>query len=217
MNTEPARHDVGEVRREQRDVLAPLAQRRHVHREHREPVKEIRAKPAALHLAREVAVGRGDHAHVDAVHAIAADALDLALLQRAQQLRLQLQRQLADLVEEQRAAVGDLELAGPIALRAGERARHVPEQLALGDADRQRGAVDVDERLVGARARRRGSGAPPAPCRRRSRPVISTDRFDVATSAISARSRSTASLVPRIAPPPCCAALRCSSRATRPR
>ena len=41
----------------------------------------------------------------------AADRIDLALLDRAQQLHLRVQRQLADLVEEQRAAMGLHELA----------------------------------------------------------------------------------------------------------
>ena len=49
----------------------------------------------------------------------AADALELALLQHAQQLRLRLERQLADLVEEQRAAVGELE--APAALLRARR------------------------------------------------------------------------------------------------
>ena len=40
----------------------------------------------------------------------AADALDLALLDRAQQLGLQIEPQVADLVEEQRAARRELEL-----------------------------------------------------------------------------------------------------------
>ena len=40
---------------------------------------------------------------------VLADAADLARLERAQELRLQLERQLADLVEEHRAAVGGLE------------------------------------------------------------------------------------------------------------
>ena len=40
----------------------------------------------------------------------AADALDLAFLDGAQQLRLQLVAQVADLVEEQRAPGGQLEL-----------------------------------------------------------------------------------------------------------
>ena len=41
----------------------------------------------------------------------AADALDLALLHRPQQLALQVEPQVADLVEEQRAARRQLELA----------------------------------------------------------------------------------------------------------
>ena len=41
----------------------------------------------------------------------AADARELALLEHAQELGLHRQRQLADLVEEQRAAVGGLEQA----------------------------------------------------------------------------------------------------------
>ena len=40
---------------------------------------------------------------------VLADALDLAFLEDAQQLRLQVERQLADLVQEEGAAVGQLE------------------------------------------------------------------------------------------------------------
>ena len=57
--------------------------------------------------------------------------VDLALLQRAQQLGLQLERQLADLVEEQRAAVRELEAARAALQRAGEGAALVAEELAL--------------------------------------------------------------------------------------
>ena len=42
---------------------------------------------------------------------IAAHALELPLLQHAQQLHLHVRRQVADLVEEDRAAVGELETA----------------------------------------------------------------------------------------------------------
>ena len=58
----------------------------------------------------------------------AADRLDLALLDRAQQLHLRGQRQFADLVEEQRAAGGLDELAGVLLGRAGEGALLVAEQ-----------------------------------------------------------------------------------------
>ena len=70
-------------------------------------------------------------AHVDADRLVAADALELLLLQRAQELRLRLERHVADLVEEERAAVGGLELALAARDRAGERAALVAEELAL--------------------------------------------------------------------------------------
>jgi hypothetical protein len=63
----------------------------------------------------EVAVGGRDDAHVDLHGLVAADALELALLQHAQQLHLDGRGDLADLVEEERAAVGLLE--APLAPR----------------------------------------------------------------------------------------------------
>ena len=94
------------------------------------------------------------------------DALDLAALERAQQLGLQVQRQLADLVEEERAAVRLLEGA-PCARRdrAGERALLVAEQLALDELLGDGRAVDRDEGLLRARRRARGRRGRQAPCR----------------------------------------------------
>ena len=57
-------------------------------------------------------------AELAALPAVAAEPLVLALLHHAQQLRLQRQAQLADLVEEQRAAVRQRERA---VARAGSR------------------------------------------------------------------------------------------------
>ena len=72
----------------------------------------------------------------------------------AKQLRLQRRLQVADFVQEQRAAVGQLEAPGPRVGRAGERALLVAEQLALDQCGRQRGTVDGDERLSAPRASR---------------------------------------------------------------
>ena len=94
---------------------------------------------------RAARVGRGDQADVDPDRLGAADAHELALLEHAQQLDLHLERQLADLVEEQRAAVGQLELADLARVRAGERPPLVAEQLGLQDLGRDRGAVDGQE------------------------------------------------------------------------
>ena len=72
---------------------------------------EILAEPALGHLGAELAVGRRDQAHVGVQRHRAADPLELAGLEHAQDLGLDRRRQLADLVEEQRAAVGQLEAA----------------------------------------------------------------------------------------------------------
>ena len=89
-----------EVLDQRRDVLAPLAQRRNVDRDHVEPVEEILLEPAVGDHLPEVAVGRGDDPHVDLLGALGAERLELALLQHAQQLRLQRRAHRADLVEE---------------------------------------------------------------------------------------------------------------------
>jgi hypothetical protein len=53
---------------------------------------------------------------------VGADPADLAPLEHAEELRLELERELADLVEEDRPAVGDLEHAGARLDRAREGA-----------------------------------------------------------------------------------------------
>ena len=62
---------------------------------------------------------------------VAAEPLDRALLEHAQQLRLHRQRDALDLVEEERAAVRELDLADALVDRAGEGAALVAEELAL--------------------------------------------------------------------------------------
>ena len=60
--------------------------------------------------------------------------------------------EIAHLVEEQRAAVGDLDQAELALARVGERAALVAEQLALDQRLGDRRRVELDER-PGARAR----------------------------------------------------------------
>ena len=80
-------------------------------REHVQPVVEVAAELLVGDHRDEVAVRRRHQPDVDANRPGAAEALELLLLQHAQQLGLQLQRNVADLVEEQRAAVRQLEAA----------------------------------------------------------------------------------------------------------
>src|SRR5262249_46483899 len=79
--------------------------------------------------------------------------LEVPCLQDAQQLHLHVERDVADLVEEERPAVGQLETPGPVAYGPREGALHVSEKLALQERRRQGRAVDAHERLAGPRAR----------------------------------------------------------------
>ena len=91
--------------------LRAIAQRRNDDRKDREAVVEILAERLRLDHRRQIAMRGRDDADVDAHRPLAADAHDLAVLDDAQQPHLRGQRQLADLVEEQRAAVGLFEPA----------------------------------------------------------------------------------------------------------
>ena len=74
------------------------------------------------------------------------------LLERPEKLALEGQRELADLIQEQRPPVGQLDQARFRLDRAREGALLVTEQLALQKLFGQRGAVDGHERLGGALA-----------------------------------------------------------------
>src|SRR5262249_15397490 len=66
--------------------------------------------------------------------------------------RLELRRELAHLVEEERPAGGRLEPAGLVLPGPGEGAAHVPEELALEQVFGERRARDRDEGAVAPRA-----------------------------------------------------------------
>jgi hypothetical protein len=137
-----------------RDVTDALAQGRGKDREDFEAVVEIAAEFLVGDHFGEVAIGGGDQAHVHRNGTIAAEALDLALLQGAQQLGLQVERQLADFVEEKRAFVRQFDAADLAGNGAGERALLVAEQFAFQQAGRDGGAVQLDEGVFAARLRR---------------------------------------------------------------
>src|SRR5438067_3615923 len=118
-----------------------------------EPVAEILAKASCRDLARQVTRGgrHQPHLHLRRLHA--PDALELALLDGAQELDLHLQRDLADLVEEERPAVRELEASRLRLHGAGEGPLLEPEQLGLDELARNGSTVDLDERPVAARGR----------------------------------------------------------------
>ncbi len=97
-------------------------------------------------------MGGAEDADVDRTSLRLADAADLALLQHAKELRLERERHLSDLVEEERPAVRFAEEAGRRRDRSGERAANVFEELGLEQLRREGCDVDRDERRRPPRA-----------------------------------------------------------------
>jgi hypothetical protein len=134
-----------EVARQVEDVVAALAQRRHLDLDDAQAEEEVGAERAfsltiwssgrwvALTM-RTLTAGRAGRR--------AAEAL---VLQQLQQLDLGGRVGLADLVEEQRAAFCGLHQAGLALAGIGEGALLVAEQLGLDQLRRQRAAVQLDE------------------------------------------------------------------------
>ena len=141
-----------EMLEQQRDVFPSLAQRRDFQGHHIEAVVEILAERAARGGLAQVDLAGGDDADVEVDGTVRADALEGALLQHAQQPYLCGQGHGFDLVEEQGAALGILELADARGLGPGKGAFLVAEELAFDEMFRDRAAVDGDEVAVVATA-----------------------------------------------------------------
>src|SRR5205823_5341361 len=100
----------------------------------------------------QVAVGGGDDADVDLGHRFGAERLNFAIFDGAQDFGLDLERHLADFIEEEGAAVSLDEFAIVIASGAGESAFGVAEEFAFDEGIGNGGAVHLHERAAAARA-----------------------------------------------------------------
>ena len=143
---------VREVMRELLDLhRASRAERRDLDLHDADSIVEVLAKLPLCDEALEILMGRADDADVGAERLPPTDALERALLQEAKELALYVVRQISDLVEEQRAALRHLDLAGHATISARERPALVTEQLAFHELHGQRRAIDRDERARLAR------------------------------------------------------------------
>ena len=98
-------------------------------------------------------MGRGEDSDVDRQLGDRADRADAPLFEDAQQARLEGGRHLADLVEQERAAVGGTKEAGAGLLGTGIGAPFDAEELRLEEGSGQGRAVEGDERTAGSPAR----------------------------------------------------------------
>jgi hypothetical protein len=138
------------VIRQEDDVASPLAQRRQAEREHGETVIEVLAEVVLADGRQKIAVRRADDPDVGGLAVRAAETPDRTLLDDLQQLGLETLRKQADLVEEDRSAMGGLKEAGLGAPGIGEGAALESEQLGFEERFGDCGTVHVDERLARA-------------------------------------------------------------------
>ena len=122
-----------------------------MNRQHMQAVKQVFTKTPVTHHLQQIARGGGHHAHVKTHNLVRAQWLNLALLQGPQQLGLQAQRHVADFVQKQGAAIGQLELArARLALGAGVGAGGNAKKLSLQQGSGNGSNVDGDKRCRGA-------------------------------------------------------------------
>src|SRR2546423_15661804 len=119
------------MRGKKRDVLATLAERRQTNLDGVDAKQQILSEASRFHFSMDIGIRRRDDADIGTTGAGRPHALELAGLEDAQQLRLLRQRQVADLVEKQRAALRQLEPAHTVRFRIRECAPHMAEELAL--------------------------------------------------------------------------------------
>ena len=139
-----------EVRGQNRDVFAAVAQGGQAEFDGVEAEEQILAEFALGHVFGDVGIGGREDAHIHAAGLGRSHALELAGLERAQEFGLQSLRDVGDFVQEEGAAVGHFEAAHAVALGVGEGALDVAEQLAFEDALGQTAGIHGDERAGGA-------------------------------------------------------------------
>ena len=134
--------------RQKRYVIASRPKRRSHDGYHVKTEEEVFAELSLLNEALQVLVRGRDHAHIHLDGLASAHALEFALLQCPEYLRLNAEAHIADLVQEERALVGHQELPVPCLHRPCECAPIAPEQLALNEFLGNGGTIHLDERAL---------------------------------------------------------------------
>ena len=134
-----------EVLDELRKILASQAERRQPDSDDAQPIVQIAPELPRFDHAPQVAVGGCDDPHVDSPEGGGAERLHLVVLDGTQELGLERRGEVLDLVEEERAAVCELEHARPFLQGAGESPAGVAEELGFGERFRHGRAVHRDE------------------------------------------------------------------------
>jgi hypothetical protein len=139
---------------QKRDITDSFAQRGHVDRHDVEAEEQVLPEFLPLHAFLQPPVRGGNDPHIHLDRAVATHALEVAFLQYAEQFGLHGGGDLADFVQQDRAAVGKFEPAFTFAGRTGEGPFLVTKEFALNEVLRYGRAIDLDVRTVGVWTRK---------------------------------------------------------------
>ncbi len=145
-----ARVNRQEVLQQRGYILSPASQRRQRDLHGPDAKQQVLPQYSFILQLAGGAVGCGDEPDIDRGWIDGAHRDHFPSLQNGQQLALQVQRQIANLIEEQRTAVGRHDPARAIGVGAGECAALVSEQLTFKQRIRQCAEVNTDKRFPGA-------------------------------------------------------------------
>ena len=131
------------------DIVRPLPQRGDADFHRIQTPQQVLTERALPHQLGQILVGGGQNAHVHRAVFLPADGEDALAFHRCEDLGLQLQRHVPNLIQEQRAAVGQFKkalfsLGGGVGKGIGRIAEELGFQKLLGDGravDHQEGAV----------------------------------------------------------------------------
>ena len=94
------------------------------------------------------------HTDINRFGDVVADTFEFALLKHTQKLALQLDRYLADFIEENCATIGQLKPTNSVTVCARKCTFHMTKELALEQILRNRRTIHLDQRAIGARTLR---------------------------------------------------------------
>src|ERR1700728_296391 len=148
----PLAQNLDKMRHKGRNVFTALSQWRQLHRKYIQAKVEVTAKIAVSHHLRQVSMGCSNKSNIHLVSLTATKAFEFLLLQYAQQFRLQLGWNIADLIQEESAFIGQLEATRLLRYGSGECTLFVAKKLTLQKIQWDGSAVQLDEWASAPRA-----------------------------------------------------------------
>src|SRR5271170_4418387 len=141
-----------EMPRQERNILAPLPQRRKLDWDNAQPIVQVLPKASLRNFLFEILVGCCDDPDIHINLFRTSNGSYFPFLKYAIELHLHGQAHVANLVHEERPAMRRLEESLTIIIRPSEGPFHVPEELRFKQRLRESAAIDGDKRCLSPQA-----------------------------------------------------------------